>query len=117
LERKFQLNQEIYTFLRQKQAEVSITKSSNLPTARIIDRATTNLVATSPKPALYYAVGSMLGLGLPIGVLLVLLALDDRIHGRPDIESAVNLPVVAILGHNKSSNPLVALNAPRSSMT
>jgi capsular exopolysaccharide synthesis family protein len=117
LERKFQLNQEIYTFLRQKQAEVSITKSSNLPTARIIDKATTNPIPVSPKTALVYVLGAVLGLGLPIGVLFVLLALDDRIHGRPDIEMSVNLPVIATLGHNKSSTPLVALSSPRSSLT
>jgi tyrosine-protein kinase Etk/Wzc len=67
-QRKFQLNDAIYTFLMQKRAEAQITKASNLPDNEVIDYALPAIGGqVFPKKSLNYTIALLLGLLIPVG--------------------------------------------------
>lgn len=103
IERKYKLNDAIYNYLLEKQAEAKITKASNLPDNVIIEPAHLRLLApVSPNKKLVYAIAMFLGLAIPIGILSLLAALKTTITTQEDIESITNATILGKVFHFNS---------------
>ena len=70
IERKFKINDQIYTFLLQKRAESAIAEASNIPDNKIIDEAR-SAEKVYPKTTLNYIIAFILGLLIPLIYLFV----------------------------------------------
>ncbi len=91
IERKFKLNDAIYTFLLQKRAEAQISKSANVSDYEVIEpahRITAYVVA--PKKKLNYILAIFLGLVIPVIVIILSDLLREKIKSLDDIK---DLPV------------------------
>jgi tyrosine-protein kinase Etk/Wzc len=118
IERKFKLNDNIYTFLLQKRSEAQIARASSMPDYEIIDPAriaVTDIVA--PKKKLNYIIAVFFALFLPTSVIMLRDFLNNKITDYEEIESTTKLPVIGKVFHNLRRTNLVVNEHPNSSVT
>jgi len=116
-ERKFDLYNQLYTYLLKKRAETEISKAAYVPAHEVIDKArlvSDNPVRPNPKKA--YMIALLLGLLLPGTGILLLDYFNDKITDHESIEKITDLPVLGYVAHNKVKTENVVLNHPRSSI-
>jgi len=115
--RKFDLSNNVYTFLLEKRSEAQITKASNMPDNEIIDIAREELnKQTFPKKGLNYLIALILGLVFPIIYVLGRDYMNDKIIDKKDIESVTNFPIIGQLLHSDKETQLVVAESPKSSI-
>jgi capsular exopolysaccharide synthesis family protein len=113
IERKFKLNDNIYTYLLQRRAEAQIAKASNTPDNEVIDQASLK-AQIKPKPMRNYSVALMLGLLIP-GLLLVIIdSFNNKVSSEDDIKKISDLPVAGHIIHSFRDYQTVVLNDPKS---
>lgn len=118
IQRKFNLNDNIYTYLLQKRAEAGIARAANLPDCQIVEEATdrgASLVA--PKKVVVFAVALFFGILLPTLFALAKIWLNDKILSKEDLESQSDIPIVGMIGNNPGNRSLVTVDNPRGSVT
>ncbi|MDP2338419.1 MAG: polysaccharide biosynthesis tyrosine autokinase [Bacteroidota bacterium] len=117
IQRQFNLTNEIYTFLLQKRAETNITLASSLPDVQIIDVArpqTAKIIGLDPIKILI--IGFLLGIGLPLGYILIINYLDDRIFTQKDVENNTNSPLLGNIMHSLTNSDLAVHENPKSNI-
>jgi len=118
VERKFDLSENIYTFLLQKRSEAQIARASSLPDYEIVDNA---VLATSrvvsPKKTLNYLIALILGVLLPTSFILLKDFLNNKIIETEEIEKYTKFPVLGNIFHNFHRSKLVVNDHPNSSVT
>lgn len=95
IERKYTLNNETYTFLLQKLSEAQIAMASNTSDGQVIEEA--HMVGNgpiSPKGKVIYAIALILGLGIPLGFIVLLDLLNNKINSQQDIEQITQIPII-----------------------
>lgn len=101
IERKFKLNDAIYTFLLQKRSESQIAKASNAPDYEIIDKALeVSSSKLSPKYKLTYIISLLLGLLIPILIILTKDLLNNKIQNYKDLKNHSKLPILGQVTHH-----------------
>ncbi|MFO7658225.1 MAG: polysaccharide biosynthesis tyrosine autokinase [Bacteroidales bacterium] len=101
-ERKFNLNDALYTFLLTKRSEMQISKASNLPSNELLDKAAVeDSVAVHPNKKLNYILALLLGIFFPAVLLYIKDLFRDKIADKSDIEKITKLPVIGQIIHNK----------------
>jgi len=114
-ERKFNLNDEIYTFLMQRRAEAQIAKSSFLPDAELVEPPNIRGKGpVAPKKKLNYVIAFMFGFLVPLTFLRIKDLLDNKIHVKEDIEKEIKIPFLGQVYKNNKNIENVILKFPRS---
>jgi len=118
IERKFNLNDAIYTFLLQKRSEAQIARASSMPDYEVIDPA---YLAMSrpvfPKTKLNYVIALFIGLFIPTSVIMMKDFLNNKIVDSSEIEQITQYPVLGRVFHNFRKSKLVVNDHPNSSVT
>jgi capsular exopolysaccharide synthesis family protein len=117
IERNFDLNNTVYTYLLEKRSESEIARASNVSDNRIIDKAawhSTTLIR--PKKRQNTLIAISLGLILPAIALIVLDFLNDKILDKKDIERRTKVPIVGYISHNDIDSNLPVLEKPGSAL-
>jgi tyrosine-protein kinase Etk/Wzc len=118
IERKFNLNDEIYTFLLQKRSEAQIARASSLPDYEIIDPARIAVAGeVSPRRTLNYLIALVLTLILPTSLILGRDFFNNKFSQPDDIEALTTLPILGKVFHNYRRNKTVVNDYPNSSVT
>jgi uncharacterized protein involved in exopolysaccharide biosynthesis len=99
LQRDFQLNEKLYTFLREKETEAEIAKSSPTSYHRIIAAGQVPVEPTSPHRTFVLVLSGFLG--MLVGTLLVyLLSIVRSTPGDADgVQKETRTPLAAIIPH------------------
>ncbi len=109
IEREFNLNNQIYTYLLEKRAEAQIAKASNLPDAEIIEPAGiigNNPVA--PRKKLNYILGILLGLIIPFSIIRIKDILYNKIKDKDELIGLTNKPILGqVYRNNKKLDNVV----------
>jgi tyrosine-protein kinase Etk/Wzc len=95
IERKYKLNNEIYTFLLQKLSEAQIAKASNISDTQVIEEA--QMVGTgpvAPKKMMVYAIALLLGLAFPTLIIFVHDFFNTKIMSQEDVEAITKYPII-----------------------
>jgi tyrosine-protein kinase Etk/Wzc len=117
-ERKFKLNDALYTYLLTKRSEIQIAKASYMPDNEVIDEATVNeYKCVSPKSKRNLILGLMLGLGLPAIFILLRDYFNNKIQTIEDIEAVTDYPFLGHIMHNREKSFTVANDFPMSLTT
>ena len=109
IERQFNLNNEVYTFLLRKRSEAQIQKASNTPDHTILESARYGgqvypTTQNDRKQAI------IIGLLLPIAFIVLKQLLNNKITSSEDVERLTTLPVIGHVLHNeKDGNNVVKL--------
>jgi capsular exopolysaccharide synthesis family protein len=117
IQRKFTINDQIYTFLLQKRAEAGITKASNRSDHKLLDIARSeNAALVKPKVSMNYMLALALGGGLPLMLLLIIDFFNTKITDRRYLEANLRVPIVGNIGHKEEGGELLVNEKPGSSM-
>ena len=117
LQRKFVVNEKVYSYLLEKRLETEIIRASTVSKNRIVDEALTPGGPIQPQRKKIILTG--LTLGLILGILLAFLRgyLDDRIKEEEDITSVTDVPLVGLIPSIKNdSDKLKVFLSPKSAV-
>jgi tyrosine-protein kinase Etk/Wzc len=118
MQRKFNLNDEIYTFLLQKRSEAQISLASTRPDYEIVEPArtiTSKIVA--PKKAINYVMALFFGLLLPTLYLMIRDFFDDKIRSINDAEYMLHRSVMSVIFSNNLKSEAVVAEFPKSAIS
>ncbi|NSW44526.1 MAG: polysaccharide biosynthesis tyrosine autokinase [Bacteroidales bacterium] len=117
IQRKYKLNDQIYTYLLTKRAEAGIAKASNIPDNKILDYANIDTkVQISPKYSLNYMIAIVLGILFPLIVLVLIDFFNTTITDISEIESKIKIPIIGLIGHNHKNQDFVVFQSPKSTI-
>jgi tyrosine-protein kinase Etk/Wzc len=116
IERRFNLNDAIYTSLLERRIQAQIIKASKLPDAKVIEppRAT-GIASPNRMIVLFFAV--FIGLLLPSSGILGMKLIADRITSKDDARLITRIPILGAIPVNESSYQNVVRELPRSPMS
>ena len=118
IQRRYNVNDQIYTYLLQKRAEAAIARASNVSDNKILDSARPdNTSLTAPKSKSNYMIGLLIGIFFPFGLLILLDLLNNKITSRNEIESRTSIPVISIIGHSIGKGDVPVFENPKSSLS
>ncbi len=103
LERRFSLNEKVYTFLLQKKIETEIKKASIIPNNKIIENAT--LPESYIEPNIKKILMISVIVGILFGIIMVIIKelLSKKILDPYDIEKLTKIPIYGILSKKSDS--------------
>lgn len=117
IERQFNLNSEIYTYLLQKRAEAQIIKVSNLPDSELIEFPK-YLGKAFPDATITFALAIFMGLMIPIAIIFLRSFFNETVRTREDVERISPYPVLSeVLHHSSSAFQNVVVEFPLSPTT
>ena len=117
IQREFNINDQIYTFLLEKRAEAGITKASNTSDHRLLDIARPeNALMIKPKTSMNYMMALVLGGLLPLMLLILIEYFNNKIVDKKDIEQQTSVPILGSVGHNEKSFDLPVFENPKSAL-
>jgi tyrosine-protein kinase Etk/Wzc len=113
-ERKYKLNDELYTFLLEKRAMAQMQKASNVADNEIVDYPEYDNKPVSPKKPLIYLFAIIAGIVLPFLWLFMTDMLNIRIKDVTEIEKNSGVPVLGHIPHILTKKATVVLDDPGS---
>jgi capsular exopolysaccharide synthesis family protein len=115
IQREFDLNNELYTYMMQKKAEASITKASIAPEVQVIDAAFPEAsTEIGPNWMLNVFGGMVGGIMLPFIFITLIGFFNNKIETRDEIEKNSKLPVLEGIIRHKYKEILPVVYHPRS---
>jgi len=117
LQRKFVVNEKIYSYLLEKQSETAIVKASTVSKNVILDRAFLPEEAIKPKRKLIVLVGMILGLILGIALAFLRAFLNDKITSEEEVLHGTSVPLLGFIPTIKDDkDKLKVFLAPKSAL-
>ena len=117
IERKFRLNDEIYTFLLEARAEQEMQKASNRADSEVVDPADEWFSPQiSPNGMMVYMIAFFLGFIIPLSVISLKRIFDNKLRVE-DIPRFTSLPVLGSIPRNTSQSNTVVLDEPGSAIS
>ncbi|NSW93824.1 MAG: polysaccharide biosynthesis tyrosine autokinase [Bacteroidales bacterium] len=117
IQRKFDLNNTVYTFLLEKRAEAGIAKASNVSDNRIIDNASTyNTSRIKPKEKQNLTMAIFLGLLIPLIGIMLIDYLNNKVIDKKDVERGTKAPVIGYISHNRLKTEIPVIENPGSTI-
>jgi tyrosine-protein kinase Etk/Wzc len=118
IQRTFDLNNTVYTYMLEKRSEAAISKASNVLGSRIIDSADPyNGQLIKPKSKRNYIFAIILGILVPGAYIFVIDQFRNKILDKKDIERGTEVPVIGFIGHNTTRNELPVIIKPGSTLS
>jgi len=118
IQRKYDLNDNIYTEFLKKRNEAEIVKASNLSDIHFIDSAKDiggGLIG--PKTSANYVLALFLGILLPLSVVFLLFFINNSIQNTDDISKLTSIPIIGVIGINKDFINLAVFDKPKSALS
>ncbi len=115
IQRDFDLNDDLYTYMLQKKAEVSITKASIAPQVQVIDSAIVE-AATKVGPSMMknLGIGIFAGLIIPFLIITFMNFFSTSLETREEVEKWSSIPVLEGIIQHKYKEILPVIHHPRS---
>ncbi len=117
IQRKFEVNQNIYIYLLQKKAETSISKATAISDNKVLDRAFIIAEPVTPDKSLIYILALFASLVIPGVIIFIQSILKTTVENKEDIVKSTNTPVVGIIGHKFKDINLVVFDNPKGRIT
>ncbi len=117
IQREFDINNNILTFLLQKRAESGIIKASNIPESKILDAARPEgAYMIKPTRSKNYLTAVMLGILFPLLIIILLELLNTKITDIRDIERTQKCNIIGSIGHNIKNTNIPVFDNPKSAL-
>src|SRR5690606_26507473 len=117
IQRKFDLNENIYTFLLQRRAESAITMASNTVSNKIVEYTGLNFKPLQMKYITNYVLALIFGFSFPVAIIVFINVFNTRIKDLKEAEKDLAVPNLTYIGRKKMKSNTVVLKEPRSSLT
>ncbi len=99
LQRDYNINDKIYSFLSEKKLEAQISKASIMPDASSIDPAIPNFEPVSPVTSAVWRFAFVIGILSGVGLIFLARILNPYIYDKETIESISNTPIIGVIRH------------------
>lgn len=117
ISRKYQLTGNVLNTFLEKRNEANIVKAANLSDIHFIDTAKdTGGGLIGPKTSVNYVLALFLGLFMPLIVVFAITLSDNTIHTTEDIAQLTQIPLLGVVGKNKTLNNLAVYLKPKSAL-
>lgn len=117
IQRKFDINNTVYTFLLEKRAEAGIARASTVSDNRVIDNAGfQNISRIKPKNKKNLTLAFILGLFFPALGILLIDYLNNKVIDKKDIERGTKAPIIGMISHNSLKTELPVAEQPGSTL-
>jgi capsular exopolysaccharide synthesis family protein len=118
IQRKFDLNNTVYTYLLEKRAEAGIARASNVSDNKAIDDAGLHSVVTvKPRKARNDMIALIMGVLLPVIAIFLIDYLNNKVIDKKDIERYTNVPILGFISHNEFKNETPVISNPSSTLS
>lgn len=118
IQRKFDINNTVYTYLLEKRAETGIAKASNVSDNKIIDEAEViNAISIKPKTGGNNLKAILLGLLVPGVIISLLYYFNNRIIDNGDVIKRTNVPIIGYISHNDDKKEIPIIEKPGSALS
>jgi tyrosine-protein kinase Etk/Wzc len=119
LQRDFEVNDKVYSFLSEKKLEAQISSAGILPGATIIDTAQLNLNPVAPNEYSTRRSAVILGLVIGLGLIFLIRILNPYIYDKETIESLTTIPIIGVIRKfpgqiDEFSSQILAISKPKS---
>lgn len=118
IQRKYDLNDNIYNEFLKKRNEAEIVKASNLSDIHFIDSAKDiggGLIG--PKTSANYVLALFLGILVPLLFVFALFFINNSIQNTDDISKLTDIPLIGVIGVNKDAVNLAVFDKPKSALS
>ena len=116
IQRQFDLNNTIYTYLLEKRAEAGIAQASTLADNRVIDYAQQR-GQIKPQKRRNLTIAFVLGLVLPGALLVLIDFFNSRVMDGKDVKKKTKVPIIGYISHSESNNEIAVVEKPGSSLS
>ena len=113
-ERRFNLNNVVYTFLLTEKANAQIQSASNTPDNVLVDAARSSSEIVSPLWYIVFAFAFIMAIGLPTLFILLGNVLQNKISTEDDLHFVKDIPITGHIPHSRLSYNTVVLTEPTS---
>ena len=114
IERKYKLNDELYTFLLEKRAGAQIQKASNMPDNEVVDPSRPDFVPVRPKTTLIYVFALMAGIGIPFLWISIADYFNNKVREDEDIKKITDIPITGHIPHSPLKTNTMSFDEPQS---
>ncbi|MDB5109842.1 MAG: polysaccharide biosynthesis tyrosine autokinase [Mucilaginibacter sp.] len=97
LNRDFEINEKVYTFLSEKKLDAQISRSAISPGATIIEQAQPNYSPVSPDAHSIRRTAIISGLIIGLGLIVLIRVLNPYIYDKETVESLTNVPIIGVI--------------------
>ncbi|MCR8560203.1 polysaccharide biosynthesis tyrosine autokinase [Mucilaginibacter sp. BJC16-A38] len=119
LQRDFEINDKVYSFLSEKKLDAQISSAGILPGASIIDLAQPNFNPISPDVGSVKRSAEILGLAIGLGLIILIRIMNPFIYDKETIESLTTIPIIGVIRKfpeeiDEYSTQILAISKPKS---
>ena len=105
--RQQKVKQTLYLFVLQKREENELSMATAIPNSKSIDNAYVSIDPVSPKVLLVLLLAFVLSIGVPILILYIMDALNDKIVDKTELHKLLRVPYLGSIAKNKDANKIV----------
>lgn len=113
IERRQKILEELYSFLLQKKLETSIASASTVSNSKALEPAVGPGAQVSPETRKIYSVYFFFGMLLPLGIIVLIELMRDKVASRKDVEKNTNTPILGEIGHSNNEQTLIVVRNSR----
>lgn len=99
--REQNIQQEMYLFLLKKRMETAISRSSNIPNARIVDQPEAGQMPVTPHKSLTMLISFLIGISCPLIVLYCRQIFNDRVASKDEIREECDAVIIGELSEQQ----------------
>lgn len=119
LQRDFEINDKVYSFLSEKKLDAQISSAGILPGATIIDYAQPNFNPVAPDEQGVKRSAELFGLAIGLGLIVLIRVMNPYIYDKETIESLTTIPIIGVIRKfpediDEYSSQILALAKPKS---
>ncbi|MEP7168742.1 MAG: polysaccharide biosynthesis tyrosine autokinase [Bacteroidota bacterium] len=118
IQRKVEVNQNIYVYLLQKKAETSIAKATVVSDKKVLDAASLDNYGypIAPNKKVIISAVLLLSLIIPSFIIFLKSVSKSTISNREEIAKLTSIPVLGVVGHLNKSDNLIVHHKPKSAI-
>jgi len=114
IQRKFEVNQNIYIYLLQKKAETSIAKAAAISDNKVLDEASLAEEPVEPNKKVVLLFALFAAIIVPLILVFVIKFLKTTVSSREEIARLTNIPILGVVGHGTKNDNLFVQHHPKS---
>lgn len=114
IERKYKLNDELYTFLLEKRAVAQMQKASNIPDNEMIDYADSETEPVKPNKLLSYLFALFAGVSFPLLWILSGEIFNKRLRDIAELSRITDIPIAGYIPKSAKKNYRMVIDEPDS---
>ena len=117
IQRRYDLNNTVYTYLLEKRAEAGIALASNVSSSRRIDEALAlNASRVKPNERRNNILAFIFGLLVPMVLIVIIDSLNNKIIDKKDVEKITSVPIIGYVSHSNYKTEIPVHERPKSTL-